>query len=155
MYSWLTHNNPSFGYGGYCLPKDIMQLSELFMNDKIPNNLISSINSSNESRIDFISKDVAERKISRIGIYRINMKKDSSNYRNSTTIRIVKKLLKLNCEVFIFEPLISEKTFLDCEIIDDIEDFKNKSELIITNRPDDKISDCEDKIYTRDIFKQD
>lgn len=151
----MYYNNPSFGYGGYCLPKDTKQLSELFKEKKIPNNLISSIDSSNQSRMNFISKHIAEKGISKIGIYRINMKKDSSNYRNSAIITILKDLLELNYEVFIYEPLIVEKIFFGCKVIGNIDEFKNKSQLIITNRFDKKISDVENKVYSRDIFGKD
>tara|TARA_X000000368_G_C23051436_1_gene721598 strand:- start:1115 stop:2287 length:1173 start_codon:yes stop_codon:yes gene_type:complete len=151
----MYYNNPSFGYGGYCLPKDTKQLSELFKEKKIPNNLISSIDSSNQSRMKFISKHIAEKGISKIGIYRINMKKDSSNFRNSAIITILKDLLELNYEVFIYEPLIVEKIFFGCKVIGNIDEFKNKSQLIITNRFDKKISDVENKIYSRDIFGKD
>ena len=144
------YNNPSFGYGGYCLPKDTKQLLVNFKDT--PQSLISSIVESNKIRKDYIAKKIIEMKPKTVGIYRIVMKKDSDNYRDSAILDI-KEVLELNqIEVYIFEPFLD----LDSDefnTIESLDEFKSKSEIIIANRIDDDIEDSVSKVFTRDVFK--
>lgn len=144
------YNNPSFGYGGYCLPKDTKQLLVNFKDT--PQSLISSIIESNKIRKDYIAKKIIEMKPKTVGIYRIVMKKDSDNYRDSAILDI-KEVLELNqIEVYIFEPFLD----LDSDefnTIESLDEFKSKSEIIIANRIDEDIEDSVSKVFTRDVFK--
>lgn len=144
------YNNPSFGFGGYCLPKDTKQLTYSFKD--VPNALIKSIGVSNNSRKKFISEHILSFKAKTIGIYRITMKKDSDNYRESSTIDIIKILKRNNKKVIIYEPILDDNKVLDCPVIKDIKLFKATSDLIISNRMSIKLKDVIDKVYTRDIF---
>ena len=145
------YNNPSFGFGGYCLPKDSSQLKHSFKN--IPNPLIASIGNSNYSRKKIITEDILSLKTKRIGVYRIIMKKNSDNFRESSIIDIIKMLKRKNKEIYIYEPLIKNKnSLMGCKIINDLLDFKNKSDLIISNRMSIKLKDVLHKVYTRDVF---
>lgn len=162
------YNNPSFGYGGYCLPKDTKQLQS-HLSD-IPHNLISAITPSNEIRIKYISNtlidlikknrlhynDTENGKLV-IGIYRLLMKSNSDNYRNSSSLEILKKLEKEeNISIIIYEPLIKENTkLLSCNIVNNINTFKTTSDIIIANRYDSCLDDIKDKVYTRDIYNRD
>ncbi len=143
------YNNPSFGYGGYCLPKDTKQLNANF--NKIPNSLISSIIKSNELRKKFLTKKILERNPSVIGIYRLSMKSGSDNYRNAAILDLI-KLLKEKVKILIYEPQITTKTFQKIPIENSFTKFSEISDLIISNRIDDKLLPFSPKVFTRDIF---
>ncbi len=145
------YNNPSFGYGGYCLPKDTKQLLANFK--KVPQTLIQAIISSNSSRKDFISEQIALNDVKTIGFYRLVMKENSDNFRASAVIGIMESLRKKGMEIIIYEPLIQDKNlFNDFELFTDIEEFKARSDLIVTNRKSNELDDVESKLFTRDIF---
>ena len=144
------YNNPSFGYGGYCLPKDTKQLRSNY--DNIPNSLISAIVDANSTRKDFIADSIIRRNHNVIGIYRLIMKTGSDNFRSSSVQGIMKRLKAKGIKVVIFEPVISEKYFFKSEVIQNLDEFKEISELIIANRVTDEIKDVMDKVYTRDLF---
>ena len=145
------YNNPSFGYGGYCLPKDTKQLLANYK--KVPQVLIQAIIASNSSRKDFISEQIALNDLKTIGFYRLVMKANSDNFRTSAVIGIMERLKKKGMEIIIYEPLIQDKNlFNDFELFTDIEEFKARSDLIITNRKSDELDDVESKLFTRDIF---
>lgn len=149
-----THyNNPSFGYGGYCLPKDTKQLLANFT--EIPQSLISSIVESNSIRKDYIAKKIKELKPGSVGIYRLIMKSGSDNFRDSSIQGIMTRLSKMNIEILIYEPEYSKKKFLNFKIINDLEEFKNASDLIISNRQSKNLDDVKYKIYTRDLYGTD
>ncbi len=147
------YNNPSFGYGGYCLPKDTKQLLANY--DSIPQRLIKAVVNSNEVRKDFISKKVLESSANVIGIFLLAMKKDSDNFRSSSIQGIIKRLKRAKKEVILFEPNLNKKTFLGLDVYKDLELFKSKSDLILANRHSKKIEDVKDKVFTRDIFRVD
>ena len=145
------YNNPSFGYGGYCLPKDTKQLLANFK--KIPQTLIQAIIASNSTRKDFISEQIALNDLKTIGFYRLVMKKNSDNFRASAVIGIMESLRKKGMEIIIYEPLIQDESlFNDFELFTDIEEFKARSDLIVTNRKSSELDDVESKLFTRDIF---
>lgn len=152
------YNNPSFGYGGYCLPKDTKQLASDFKN--IPQKLISAVVKSNQIRKGYIAKKIIktmetnnkDKKGKIVGIYNLSMKKDSENFRNSAVIDIIRKLKNQSKKIVIYEPNIKQKKFLGCEIINDLNRFKSVSDLIIANRYANELNDVKNKIYTRDIF---
>ena len=151
-----NYNNPSFGFGGYCLPKDTKQLKANFKS--IPNSIINSIVNSNEIRKDFIAKFIIEQYPKCVGVYRLIMKSDSDNYRESAIIDVISRLTKKNMKVLIYEPIIDEEgmnNFKNVEFINDLDAFKKNSDLIIANRVTDEISDVENKIYTRDLYSKD
>ena len=149
-----THyNNPSFGYGGYCLPKDTKQLKENFKN--IPNNLISAIVDSNETRKEFIASQILSTNPKVVGIYRLLFKSGSDNFRSSSIQDIIKKIKIKNIEVVIYEPVLEEGSFEGLEVIKDIVKFKSISHIIVANRLDETLEDVMDKVYTRDIFRGD
>lgn len=145
-----TYNNPSFGFGGYCLPKDSKQAVTHFKN--VPNTIISSIPESNLKRKEFIARDIISRKPNIVGVYRLVMKGGSDNFRESASIDVINKLLEFDQKIIIYEPLISQDNFEGIPVIDDIKEFKKVSNLIIANRNEPEISDILDKVYTRDIF---
>tara|TARA_Y100001936_G_scaffold69054_1_gene68048 strand:- start:2557 stop:3726 length:1170 start_codon:yes stop_codon:yes gene_type:complete len=145
------YNNPSFGYGGYCLPKDTKQLNSNF--GKIPNALIKSITSSNLRRKQFIVSDILKHKVKNIGIYKLAMKKDSDNFRESSIIDIIRMLKKNGRNVFIHEPLIKDKKSLfGCPLVNNLDLFIKNIKLIVTNRFSKKLNKFSVKVYTRDIF---
>ena len=145
------YNNPSFGYGGYCLPKDTKQLLANYK--KVPQTLIQAIISSNSSRKDFIAEQIALKHLSAIGFYRLVMKVNSENFRTSAIVGIMERLKKKGLEIILYEPLIQDITlFSDYELFTDIEAFKARSDLIVTNRKSDELNDVESKLFTRDIF---
>lgn len=146
------YNNPSFGYGGYCLPKDTKQLNSSY--EDIPHEILSSTIQSNISRKKFIANEIINTKKSTIGIYKLVMKKNSDNYRESAVIEIVKYLIQAEKKVLIYEPLVKNSSFLGAEICNDIDLFKNKSELIVANRLSKDISDVGFKLFSRDIFNE-
>ncbi|MBK2295523.1 nucleotide sugar dehydrogenase [Francisella philomiragia] len=146
------YNNPSFGYGGYCLPKDTKQLKANYLN--IPNNLISAIVQSNQTRKDFITQQILDRKPNVVGIYRLVMKEGSDNFRKSAVFDIIDNLVKSNIKVIVYEPILDsdDNNFIK---VDCLKTFKSLCDLIITNRNDKNLLDVEHKIYTRDLFKKD
>lgn len=145
------YNNPSFGYGGYCLPKDTQQLEENF--GKIPQKLISGAIQSNALRKRFILNEILNKKVNKIGIYRLSMKAGSDNWREAAVLDIIKGLKKEAKQVMIFEPMIKTKTFMGFRIENDLAKFKKESKLIISNRIDKDIEDKADILFTRDIFE--
>tara|TARA_B100001121_G_C18690831_1_gene622944 strand:- start:953 stop:2131 length:1179 start_codon:yes stop_codon:yes gene_type:complete len=146
------YNNPSFGYGGYCLPKDTKQLLTSFKN--IPQNLISAVVDSNRTRKEFIANEILKLKPKIIGIYRINMKFGSSNFRLSSMIDVIKLLKANKMKIIIYEPLIKEPVFMDLQVEDSLQEFKDSSSIILANRITGEIEDVEEKIYSRDLFQE-
>ena len=146
------YNNPSFGYGGYCLPKDTQQLRQNFKD--IPQKLIQATIQSNHLRKKFIVNEILKRKAKIIGIYRLSMKTGSDNWRESAIIDIIKSLKKEQNQLIIYEPLLSKKTFMGISIEKDLEKFKNKSKLIVANRFDGALGDNDEILFTRDIFNE-
>lgn len=147
------YNNPSFGYGGYCLPKDTKQLLREF--DSVPQNIIEAIVSSNKIRKDFISKIILDKKPTSIGFFRLIMKADSDNFRFSSIQGIIDNLQKTEVNIFIYEPLIEDKTFKGIKVIHNLDEFKSSADIIVTNRYEDCLDDVRDKVFTRDIFSTD
>lgn len=149
-----THyNNPSFGYGGYCLPKDTKQLKANYKD--APENLISAIVESNRTRKDYISQEIINKKPNRVGIYRLTMKSGSDNYRASAIQGIMKRIKAKGIEVIVYEPTLKEDTFFNSKVINDIEKFKEMSDIIVVNRYNKELENVKDKIYTRDLFFRD
>ncbi len=147
------YNNPSFGYGGYCLPKDTKQLLTNY--EDIPHTLIKAIVDSNATRKDFIADSILKLRPKTVGIYRLVMKSGSDNIRTSSIQGIMKRLNEKNIKMIIFEPLIKEKEFFGSKIITSLKNFKNNSDLIIANRVTSEISDITEKVYTRDLTGED
>lgn len=144
------YNNPSFGYGGYCLPKDTKQLLANF--EGVPQTLIQAIVSSNASRKDFIADSIVKLNPKIVGIYRLVMKQGSDNFRSSAIQGIIERIKAKGIKVLIYEPTYNKSKFFDINVIDSLNEFKNKSDVIVSNRLDAKLSDVSNKVFTRDIF---
>jgi len=147
------YNNPSFGYGGYCLPKDTKQLLANYEN--VPNSLMTAIVEANRTRKEHIANMVIKRNPKVVGIYRLTMKKDSDNFRQSAILDVMQILRKYGIEIIIYEPELKGNNFYNLEVINDINQFKQKAELILTNRMHDELKDVIEKVYTRDLYQRD
>jgi UDPglucose 6-dehydrogenase len=147
------YNNPSFGYGGYCLPKDTKQLLANY--EQVPQRLIKAIVSSNATRKDFIASEILQKKPKTVGFYRLIMKEGSDNFRSSAILGIMKRVKAKDVEVLIYEPDLKRLDFFGSEVIKDLQQFKSKSEIIVANRTSIELNDCSSKVFTRDIFNKD
>ncbi|HLQ83149.1 MAG TPA: UDP binding domain-containing protein, partial [Pseudogracilibacillus sp.] len=147
------YNNPSFGYGGYCLPKDTKQLLANF--EHVPNDIITAIVDANDTRKNHIASMIAERKPETVGIYRLTMKTGSDNFRQSAIQGIIERLKIEAIDVVIYEPVLEEDSFEGLRVINDFEAFKEESDVIVANRLDADLEPVRDKVYTRDLFSRD
>lgn len=149
-----THyNNPSFGYGGYCLPKDTKQLKADY--EGVPNSLIGAIVESNSVRMDYIADEILKKKPKTVGVYRLTMKTGSDNFRQSAIFGVIDRLKKNGTDVIVYEPVVTDDQYQGLVVENDFEKFAFKADVIIANRMDERLKDVADKVYTRDIFKRD
>ena len=146
------YNNPSFGYGGYCLPKDAKQLLKNF--NSVPNNIIKAIVESNKTRKDFIINSILNKSPETVGIYRLIMKEGSDNFRESAVVYILDQLKRNKIEVILYEPLINDDYFSNVEVVHNLSRFKARSDLIIANRLSNDLDNVLNKVYSRDIFQE-
>lgn len=149
----VHYNNPSFGYGGYCLPKDTKQLKANY--EDVPENIISAIVAANTTRKDFIAERILARSPKLVGVYRLTMKADSDNFRQSSIQGVMKRLKAKGVEVVVYEPTLSEPVFYNSRVIRDLDEFKKISDVIVANRFSSDLGDVSDKLYTRDIYLRD
>lgn len=147
------YNNPSFGYGGYCLPKDTKQLLANY--DRVPQNLIQAVVNSNTTRKDFIANQIIAKQPQTVGIYRLAMKAGSDNFRSSAVQGVMKRIKAKGVEVVVYEPLLDETHFFNSEVTDELDGFKSRCDVIIANRMVDELEDVSDKVFTRDLFGSD
>lgn len=147
------YNNPSFGYGGYCLPKDTKQLRAIFAN--VPNNLIGAIVDANATRKDFIARQILDRHPQVVGIYRLTMKANSDNFRQSSIQGVMRRIQAQGVQVVVYEPTLMGTEFQQCKVIVNLESFKSQSDVIVANRYNSELADVQDKVYTRDLFFRD
>ena len=147
------YNNPSFGYGGYCLPKDTKQLLANYEN--VPNNIMQAIVDANRTRKDHIAEMIIKKNPKVVGIYRLTMKTDSDNFRESAIQGVMKRIKAKGIEVVVYEPVLHEEKFFNSRVVNDLEEFKQVSDVIVANRLSDDLLDVEEKVYTRDLFSRD
>lgn len=147
------YNNPSFGYGGYCLPKDTKQLLANFEN--VPSNLIQAIVDSNRTRKDFIAEQIIARNPKTVGVYRLTMKSNSDNFRSSSIQGIMKRIKAKGIPVIVYEPALKEPEFFRSEVVRDLREFKDRSSVVIANRMSGELEDIKEKVFTRDLFQND
>jgi UDPglucose 6-dehydrogenase len=147
------YNNPSFGYGGYCLPKDTKQLLANY--EGVPNDIITAIVAANRTRKEYVAEKVLERNPKTVGIYRLTMKSNSDNFRQSSIQGVMERVKKHNVKIIIYEPTLKDAQYAGNEVVNNLEEFKRLSDVIVANRFRDELNDVSDKVYTRDLYSRD